>query len=188
VTDWARWPKRVSTSVRLLSGLSGKIRSQQQYLVGMSEFTQILQLGAGRTAGRPRFARWTRAGCRSATTATTFQIASCNSVSTTLASASVNEPFPRCAVDPGCRNPELCPLNEVKAGTYVRIKHLAASPDLIHRLRELGFCEEQQIKLVSRHANLICQVCNARLGISPEIAGTILVEPLPAAGRPVGVE
>jgi len=50
------------------------------------------------------------------------------------------------------------------------------------RLRELGFCEEQQIKLVSRHANLICQVCNARLGISPELAEAILVEPIAPAG------
>jgi len=92
----------------------------------------------------------------------------------------VNETSPRCAVEPGCQHPEICPLNEVKAGTSVRIKHLAASPDMTHRLRELGFCEEQQIKLVSRHSNLICQVCNARLGISPELAGTILVERLPA--------
>ncbi len=89
-------------------------------------------------------------------------------------------------MDPGCQHPDVCPLNEVKAGTSVRIKQLSASPDMTHRLRELGFCEEQQIKLVSRHANLICQVCNSRLGISPELAGTILVEPLPPAGRPAG--
>jgi hypothetical protein len=42
----------------------------------------------------------------------------------------------------------------------------------------MGFCEEQQIKLLSRDGNLICQVCNARLGISAELAHTILVEPL----------
>jgi Fe2+ transport system protein FeoA len=69
-------------------------------------------------------------------------------------------------------------LNQVKAGTSVRIKQLAASPDLTSRLRELGFCEEQQIRVVSRHTNFICQVCNARLGISPEVAESILVEPL----------
>ena len=69
-------------------------------------------------------------------------------------------------------------MNQVKAGTSVRIKQLAASPDLTSRLRELGFCEEQQIRVVSRHTNFICQVCNARLGISPEVAESILVEPL----------
>ena len=44
------------------------------------------------------------------------------------------------------------------------------------RLREMGFCEEQQIKLLSRDGNLICQVCNARLGISEQVAEAILVE------------
>ena len=91
-----------------------------------------------------------------------------------------DSPHP-CAAD-ACRQPELCPLNQVKAGTQVRIKQLSATPEVSTRLRELGFCEEQQIKLVSRHSSVICQVCNARLGISDELAGSILVEPLPAAG------
>lgn len=43
----------------------------------------------------------------------------------------------------------------------------------------MGFYEKQRIKLLSRHSNLICQVCNARLGISRRLAETILVEPLP---------
>ncbi len=43
----------------------------------------------------------------------------------------------------------------------------------------MGFCEEQKIKLLSRHTNIICQVCNARLGISSRLAEQILVEPLP---------
>ena len=46
------------------------------------------------------------------------------------------------------------------------------------RLRELGFGEKQIVKLLSRQTNLICQVCNARLGISEELAKTIMVEPL----------
>lgn len=69
-------------------------------------------------------------------------------------------------------------MNRVKAGTAVRIKQLSASPEVSHRLREMGFCEEQEIKLVSRHVNVICQVCNARLGISRQLAESILVEPL----------
>ena len=70
------------------------------------------------------------------------------------------------------------------AGSAVRIKQISAPPEILHRLRELGFCEEQQIRLVSRQTNLICQVCNARLGISTQLAETILVEPLapPTAG------
>jgi Fe2+ transport system protein FeoA len=70
-------------------------------------------------------------------------------------------------------------LNKVRAGTCVRIKSLSAEPELSQRLREMGFCEDQQIKLLSRHSNLICLVCNARLGISEKLAEIILVEPLP---------
>ena len=43
----------------------------------------------------------------------------------------------------------------------------------------MGFCEEQRVKLLSRHPNLICQVCNARLGLSSQLAGLIMVEPIP---------
>ena len=70
----------------------------------------------------------------------------------------------------------LFPLSEVPAGTSVRIKQLSTSPEMTKRLRELGFCEEQRIKLLSRNPNLICQVCNARLGLSSQLAGLIWVE------------
>ena len=70
----------------------------------------------------------------------------------------------------------LCPLSEVQAGTSVLIKQLSASPEMSKRLRELGFCEEQRIKLLSRNPNLICQVCNARLGLSSQLADLIWVE------------
>jgi len=77
-----------------------------------------------------------------------------------------------------CLQPFLCPLSRVHTGVAVRIKQLSASPEVTHRLREMGFCEEQKIRLLSRHSNLICQVCNARLGISSRLAEKILVEPL----------
>jgi Fe2+ transport system protein FeoA len=80
-----------------------------------------------------------------------------------------------------CPEPFVCPLSRVIAGTAVRIKRLDAPPEVTARLRELGFCEEQQIKLLSRHASFICLVCNARLGISETLAETIFVEPLPPA-------
>jgi len=70
------------------------------------------------------------------------------------------------------------PLSEVRAGDSVRIKQLSAAPELQVRLRELGFCEEQRIRLLSRNPNLICQVCNARLGLNARLAELILVEPL----------
>ena len=77
--------------------------------------------------------------------------------------------------EPRC---DLCPLSRVKAGVAVRIKQLCASPELQNRLRELGFCEDQIIKLLTSRTNFICQVCNARLAISEHLARLILVEPL----------
>jgi Fe2+ transport system protein FeoA len=73
---------------------------------------------------------------------------------------------------------ELCPLSRVKAGVAVRIKQLCAAPELQNRLRELGLGEDQVIKLLTSHTNFICQVCNARLAISQQLASLILVEPL----------
>ncbi len=73
---------------------------------------------------------------------------------------------------------EICPLNRVKAGVAVRIKRLCAAPETQNRLRELGFCEDQIIKLLTSHTNFICQVCNARLAISEQLAKIIMVEPL----------
>ncbi len=77
-----------------------------------------------------------------------------------------------------CAGSDVCPLSSVQAGSTVCIKQLAASPEMIDRLREMGFCEEQKIKLLSRQSSLICQVCNARLGISERLADAIMVEPV----------
>jgi Fe2+ transport system protein FeoA len=60
----------------------------------------------------------------------------------------------------------------------VRIRQLCASPELQNRLRELGLCEDQIIKLLTSRTNFVCQVCNARLAISEQLAQLILVEPL----------
>jgi Fe2+ transport system protein FeoA len=81
-------------------------------------------------------------------------------------------------VDGDCAGSTVCPLTHVKAGTVVCVKQLAGAPEIRVRLRELGFGEKQIVKLLSRQTNLICQVCNARLGISEKLAETILVEPI----------
>ncbi len=99
--------------------------------------------------------------------------------------ARVNAPVP-CQTQNGHCEPSLCPLSRVVAGTAVRIKRLEAPPEMINRLREMGFCEERQIRLLSHRPNLICLVCNARLGISPSLAENIFVEPVPATRAYVG--
>jgi Fe2+ transport system protein FeoA len=76
-----------------------------------------------------------------------------------------------------CPN-RLCPLNRVRAGLAVRIRQLCAAPELAGRLREIGFCEDRIIKLLTSHNNIICLVCNTRLALSEQLAQTILVEPV----------
>jgi ferrous iron transport protein A len=76
------------------------------------------------------------------------------------------------------RRCEICPLSRVQAGVAVRIKRLCAAPEVQDRLREIGFCEDQIIRLLTSRSNYICQVCNARLAISEQLARLILVEPV----------
>ncbi len=78
-----------------------------------------------------------------------------------------------------CAGPKVCPLSCVRAGTVVCVKRLFTAPEVSDRLRELGLREDQRIKLLTRQSNYICQVCNARLGISRELADSILVEAVP---------
>ncbi len=77
----------------------------------------------------------------------------------------------------GCDN-TFCPLNQMKAGVAVRIKELRADPSTARRLREIGICEDQLIKLLATQANVICLVCNARLALSTPLAEMIMVEPV----------
>ena len=76
-------------------------------------------------------------------------------------------------------------MSRVQPGTVVCVKQLAASPELRTRLRELGLGEQRRIKLLSRQSNFICQVCNARFGLSKELAKSIWVEPVPPDAKPV---
>ena len=71
-------------------------------------------------------------------------------------------------------------MNCVTAGTVVCVKQLALAPEISDRLREMGLGEEQRVRLVSSQANVICQVCNARVAISQELAESIFVEPVSA--------
>jgi Fe2+ transport system protein FeoA len=93
-------------------------------------------------------------------------------------SDSTISPAPLKVVDGECAHSPICPLSHIEAGACARVRQLAASDSVNGRLRELGFCEDQQVRILSRGGNLICQVCNARLGLSEQIAENILVEPV----------
>jgi Fe2+ transport system protein FeoA len=78
---------------------------------------------------------------------------------------------------------EVCPLSCVRTGVAVRIRKLCATPEMQERLREIGFCEDQVIRLLTSNANFICQVCNTRLAISAQLAKLIMVEPVMQPAR-----
>ncbi len=73
---------------------------------------------------------------------------------------------------------EACPLTSVRTGVAVRIRKLCAEPAMQERLREIGLCEDQVIRLVTNRTNFICQVCNSRLALSQQLAQLIWVEPV----------
>jgi Fe2+ transport system protein FeoA len=78
-----------------------------------------------------------------------------------------------------CTHAAECPLSQVAAGSTVCVKALPDGDEVSARLRELGLCEEQHIKLLSRHSHYVCEVCNARLGLSEQVARSIRVRPVP---------
>lgn len=90
----------------------------------------------------------------------------------------VNDPVPGSRTVDECPHGDVCPLSSVPPGTSVQVKRLSAPPETSKRLREMGFTEDQTIRLVSRQTSVICQVCNARLGISKELAEQIWVQPM----------
>ncbi|HEX5790758.1 MAG TPA: FeoA family protein [Luteolibacter sp.] len=67
-------------------------------------------------------------------------------------------------------------LNQVGVGCDVRIRILNGPQ--CDRLRDLGFCEQLQIRKLAGGRNLICSVCGTRLAISSDLADQVLVHPV----------
>ena len=86
-------------------------------------------------------------------------------------------------IEGNCAHAAECPLSQVAAGSTVCIKALPEAEEVSARLREMGLCEEQHVKLLSRHTHYVCQVCNARLGLSEQLARSIRVQPVRPSGH-----
>ena len=67
-------------------------------------------------------------------------------------------------------------LNQVAVGCDVKIRILSGPG--CDRLRDLGFCEQMQIRKLAGGRNLICSVCGTRMAISRELADQVLVAPM----------
>ena len=78
-----------------------------------------------------------------------------------------------------CAEAETCPLSSVEAGhTTVCIKQLTVQPDVIGPPPRDGPGRGAAHPTHQPPSQLICQVCNARVALSQELAEAILVEPL----------
>ena len=67
-------------------------------------------------------------------------------------------------------------LNQVGVGCDVKIRILSGPG--CDRLRDLGFCEQLQVRKLAGGRNLICSVCGTRMAISRELADQVWVAPL----------
>jgi ferrous iron transport protein A len=67
-------------------------------------------------------------------------------------------------------------LNQVKVGCDVQIRVLSGPS--CERLRDLGFCEQLQVRKLAGGRNLICSICGTRMAISRELAEQVLVSPI----------
>ena len=67
-------------------------------------------------------------------------------------------------------------LHEVGLNCDVRISALTGPA--CDRLRDLGFCEQMQLRKLSNGRNLLCSVCGARMAISRDLAKQVLVSPV----------
>lgn len=67
-------------------------------------------------------------------------------------------------------------LDEAVINCDVRINSLRGPA--CERLRDLGFCEEMQLRKISNGRNLLCTVCGAKMAISRELAKQVIVSPV----------
>ncbi|MDP4623719.1 MAG: ferrous iron transport protein A [Akkermansiaceae bacterium] len=67
-------------------------------------------------------------------------------------------------------------LDEAGLNCDVRISSLTGPA--CDRLRDLGFCEQMQLRKISNGRNLLCTVCGAKMAISRELAKQVIVSPM----------
>lgn len=71
----------------------------------------------------------------------------------------------------------LTPLSEAEAGPVLSVERLDGNEQVCRRLREVGFCEKAEVRLLSRGGQMICHVCGTRLALSRKLAKKIWVRP-----------
>ena len=86
-----------------------------------------------------------------------------------------------CALQNPSPSPCGISLRELPKGRKARVFRLEGEPVACQRLREMGFCEKAEVKVLNNHGPVICQVCGSKVGLSKEIADAVFVEPVTTA-------
>lgn len=76
---------------------------------------------------------------------------------------------------PDSNVPAVSLLNAPK-GRRLKVHRLEGLPSMCNRLREMGFCEEAEVRVISNAGVCICHVCGSKVGLSHQLAGSIHVE------------
>jgi ferrous iron transport protein A len=76
---------------------------------------------------------------------------------------------------PTLSQPITQPLVETRPGATVRVLRLEGQEPVCARLREMGFCEEAEVRVLNNSASVVCQVCGSRVGLSRGLAASIVV-------------
>ncbi|MGJ8642740.1 MAG: FeoA family protein [Luteolibacter sp.] len=71
-----------------------------------------------------------------------------------------------------------CPVSLDEAGINCDVRISSLSGPACDRLRDLGFCEQMQLRKISNGRNLLCTVCGAKMAISRELAKQVIVSPV----------
>ncbi|MEP2777015.1 MAG: ferrous iron transport protein A [Luteolibacter sp.] len=71
-----------------------------------------------------------------------------------------------------------CPVSLDEAGLNCDVRISSLTGPACDRLRDLGFCEQMQLRKISNGRNLVCTVCGAKMAISRELAKQVIVSPV----------
>ena len=69
------------------------------------------------------------------------------------------------------------PLPQIGKGQKVRVQKLEGHESVCNRLREMGFCEDSEVRILNNSSAMLCLVCGSKVCLSRRIADSILVEP-----------
>ncbi|MBT5925802.1 MAG: ferrous iron transport protein A [Verrucomicrobia bacterium] len=75
------------------------------------------------------------------------------------------------------RSESWLPLPKIGKGQKVRVQKLEGHESVCNRLREMGFCEDSEVRILNNSGAMLCQVCGAKVCLSRQVADSILVEP-----------